>query len=106
MDREGFDVEMQAQKDRARKASNVEVEDWVEISRGEGDSFIGYDNLKASVKILKHRKVIAKGKELYQLVFNQTPFYPEGGGQIGDTGYIESDGAKTEIVDTKKENNH
>ena len=105
VDLEGFDVEMQAQKDRARKASNIEVEDWIEIHAGEGDEFIGYDNLEASVKILKHRKVNVKGKEFYQLVFDKTPFYPEGGGQIGDTGYIESNGVKTIITDTKKENN-
>ena len=105
VDLKGFDLEMKAQKDRARKASSIEVEDWIEVSKGDGDVFVGYKNLETSVKIVKYRKVKSKGKELFQLVFDQTPFYPEGGGQIGDVGFIEIDGGKTNIIDTKKENN-
>jgi alanyl-tRNA synthetase len=67
--------------------------------------FLGYDQAEADIQIVKYRKVKAKGKESYQLVFNQTPFYPEGGGQIGDTGFISNANEKIVIVDTKKENN-
>jgi alanyl-tRNA synthetase len=70
----------------------------------ETEEFIGYDYTEGDIYITKYRKVSQKGKDLYQLVFNLSPFYPEGGGQVGDTGYIEQNGEKVEIIDTKKEN--
>lgn len=69
------------------------------------EEFVGYDVLSTNVKIVKYRKVTQKKKEFYQVVFNLTPFYPEGGGQVGDTGFLESNGHKTSVFDTKKENN-
>jgi alanyl-tRNA synthetase len=100
-----FDTELQQQKDRSRAATKIETGDWVVFRENETTDFIGYDVLETEVYITKYRKVNAKGTEMYQLVFNQTPFYPEGGGQVGDVGFIESGSEKVEIVDTKKENN-
>ncbi len=101
-----FDVEMEAQKNRARNAATVETDDWVELIEDDVQEFVGYDNLETDVKIVRYRKVKTKNKEIFQLVFNISPFYAEGGGQVGDIGYIESsDGERIYIVDTKKENN-
>lgn len=100
-----FDKELQQQKDRSRAATKIETGDWVALRENETTDFIGYDVLETEVYITKYRKVNAKGTEMYQLVFNQTPFYPEGGGQVGDVGFIELGSEKVEIVDTKKENN-
>jgi len=105
VDMPGFTVELEKQKDRSRAATKVEADDWVELKADDVEEFIGYDYMEADIYITKYRKISAKGKELYQLVFNLTPFYPEGGGQVGDTGYIELNGVKTQITDTKKENN-
>ncbi len=105
VDIDGFNKCLKEQKDRARKASSVETDDWVVLLADDKEEFIGYDYLEATVRITRYRRVVAKEKELYQLVFNYTPFYPEGGGQAGDTGYIEHGGARTYITDTKKENN-
>lgn len=101
---EEFNVEMQKQKERARNAASVETGDWVSLREGESE-FVGYDLLDTDVEILRYRKIKQKNTELYQVVFDKTPFYAEMGGQLGDSGYIESDGAKYEIIDTKKENN-
>ena len=98
-----FDVEMQKQKERARNAAAVETGDWVYLQEGESE-FVGYDLTEADVEILRYRKVKQKNQELYQIVLNRTPFYAEMGGQIGDTGYIEADGERIAIIDTKKEN--
>jgi len=100
----GFDAEMKKQKDRARAASLIETEDWTLLFETETE-FIGYDTLEAEINISKYRKVKQKGKEFYQLVFDKTPFYAEGGGQVGDTGVLSSNGTKWAIFDTKKENN-
>ncbi|MCQ2200124.1 MAG: alanine--tRNA ligase [Paludibacteraceae bacterium] len=99
-----FNAEMQKQKERARNAASVETGDWVELKAGESE-FIGYDFLDADVEILKYRKIKQKNKELFQIVFDRTPFYAEMGGQMGDSGYIESAEGKFAIIDTKKENN-
>lgn len=96
---------LQKQKERSRAASKIEAGDWVILAEDDVEEFIGYDYLENEVKITKYRKIKTKEKEMYQLVFNLTPFYPEGGGQVGDTGYIETNGDKVGIVDTKKENN-
>ncbi len=93
------------QKKRSRTDAAKEESDWNTVSEGSGQTkFLGYDQLDADVKILRYRKVSQKGKDSYQLVFDQTPFYPEGGGQVGDKGIIESELEKIEIVNTFKEN--
>lgn len=105
VDEAGFEAALQQQKERSRKATELTTDDWVVIGAENPTEFVGYDVTQAEVSIIKYRRVKAKGKESYQLVFNQTPFYPEGGGQIGDTGYISNANEKLEITDTKKENN-
>ncbi len=105
IDEEGFNAELQIQKDRSRAATALETDDWNILLDDQVEEFIGYDHLEAEVKIVKYRKVTQKQKTFYQVVFNLTPFYPEGGGQVGDKGYIESNGEKAFIIDTKKENN-
>jgi len=105
IDEEAFTAELQKQKDRSRAATAIETDDWVHVHPDSEITFVGYDQLTAQVKILKYRKVSQKQKSFYQLVLNNTPFYPEGGGQVGDTGFIESNGIRTTIFDTKKENN-
>ena len=105
IDEEGFNAELQKQKDRSRAATAIETDDWVILSDDAVEEFVGYDNLETAIKIVKYRKVTQKQKTFFQLVFNITPFYPEGGGQVGDKGYIEANGEKTFIFNTKKENN-
>ena len=106
LDEAGFDKALMAQKDRSRSADASSTADWTVLLEDDLQEFVGYDHTEAIVKITKYRKVThAKGGDAFQLVFNLTPFYPEGGGQIGDSGYIESaDGSKIEVIDTKKEN--
>ncbi|RTE54210.1 alanine--tRNA ligase [Arenibacter aquaticus] len=107
LDEAGFEKAMQEQKNRSRSASEVSKEDWVVLADDLQQEFVGYDNLETTVKIVKFRKVTSKKEgEQYQLVFNLTPFYPEGGGQVGDKGYLEaSNGNVFYILDTKRENN-
>lgn len=101
-----FDTFMKAQKERSRQASVSETDDWVTVSdKYEGNGFVGYDSLSAEVNILKYRKIQTKKTTAYQLVFNQSPFYAESGGQVGDTGFLQNDAEKIDIYDTKKENN-
>ena len=104
VDMDGFNQCLEQQKERSRAASAVDAEDWVILENGESQ-FIGYDNTSAEVNIIKYRKVKSKNKEQYQLVFNQTPFYAESGGQVGDTGFLQNEKEKIFITDTKKENN-
>ena len=105
VDINGFEAELAKQKNRSRKAAEVDTEDWVVIGEEKPTQFLGYDVTESEVRILKYRKVKAKGKEQFQLVFDQTPFYPEGGGQVGDMGFISNVNEKVFITDTKKENN-
>jgi len=93
---------MEKQKERSRNAAVQETDDWVELKKIEQVVFVGYDQLEAEVSISKYRKVTQKNKEFYHLVFDQTPFYGESGGQAGDSGYIEAGGKKTPILDTLK----
>jgi alanyl-tRNA synthetase len=102
-----FNAGMKAQKDRSRAASASETGDWVTLLEDETEEFVGYDTLEVDVKLTRYRKVTTKKDgDQYQLVFNMTPFYPEGGGQVGDKGFLETqNGDIIYIVDTKKENN-
>lgn len=105
VDEKGFETELDKQKERSRAATAMETDDWVVLIDDKVEEFIGYDHLEATIRIVKYRKVVQKQKEFYQVVFNLTPFYPEGGGQVGDVGYIEANGEKNSVFDTKKENN-
>jgi len=104
VDEDGFRVEMEKQKSRSKAAAAKETGDWVIVGEDVKSEFIGYDYLESEIKITKYRKLKQKNKELFQLVFDRTPFYAESGGQVGDTGYIESANEKIYITDTKKEN--
>ena len=107
LDEKGFEAELQKQKKRSRAASEMSTEDWTILVDDAVEEFVGYDFLEANVKLTRYRKVTSKKDgEMFQLVFNLTPFYPEGGGQVGDKGYLEdTHGDVVYILDTKKENN-
>jgi alanyl-tRNA synthetase len=105
VDEEGFKAEMQKQKNRSRNATELNVDDWITVQETDvQSSFIGYTEKECTTNIIKYRKIKSKGKEQYQIVLQQTPFYAESGGQIGDTGILEFANGIIEIVDTKKEN--
>ena len=107
IDLEGFETELKKQKDRARNATANEFGDWIEFHHCDNVEFLGYDFTEIDgARLTRHRTVKQKNKEMIQLVFDRTPFYGEMGGQVGDTGYIESeDGERIKILDTVKENN-
>lgn len=106
LDEAGFNVAMQEQKARSRAASEVSTEDWNVLIPGNVETFVGYDKTENEVKITRIRKVDSKKDGiLYQIVLDNTPFYPEGGGQVGDKGTLVSANETIEIIDTKKENN-
>ncbi len=104
VDEKGFQSEMQKQKERSKAAAAKETGDWVLVGTDEKTEFIGYDHFEAEVRIIKYRKLVQKNKELYQLVFDRTPFYAESGGQVGDTGFLTSAAERVMITDTRKEN--
>lgn len=106
IDLEGFEKELAGQKERARNAAAVEAGDWVVLNDTDEHVFVGYDTLEADVRIVRYRTVKSKNKEIYQVVLDSTPFYAESGGQVGDSGYLESrDGEKIAVTNTVKENN-
>jgi len=106
VDMNGFQQALLAQKERSRAATTIDTGDWVLVNDDQESVFVGYDSLTARTEILKYRKVSSKGKDHFQLVFTETPFYAEGGGQVGDKGYLRSldSNEKLSILDTKKEN--
>src|SRR6056300_1371135 len=107
IDEQGFQKAMEAQKSRSRAAAASKAGDWIVLQEDDVEEFIGYDHLNTKVKITRYRKMTsAKEGDYFQLVFNLTPFYPEGGGQVGDKGYLESsNGDVFYILNTRKENN-
>ncbi|MBX0289550.1 alanine--tRNA ligase [Hymenobacter sp. HSC-4F20] len=105
VDEEGFKKELEAQKNRSRNAQEAEQSDWTIVTPSEEQpAFVGYDQEQAPARILRYRRTDRKGKTEYQVVLDQTPFYAESGGQIGDTGFLESPLSKVRVLDTKKEN--
>lgn len=102
-DEKGYQTEMKLQQERARSASRSDAGDWIVLKEGEGNTFIGYDQLEADVEVLRYRKVKQKNQDLYQLVLDKTPFYPEGGGQVGDNGWLKGESDKIKITDTRRE---
>ena len=105
VDMDGFRKGLAAQKERSRAAAAQETADWVQVHPETEERFIGYDTLEAEVRIVRYRKVTTKDKSFYQLVFDQTPFYGESGGQAGDTGCLRSGDECVRIFNTRKENN-
>jgi alanyl-tRNA synthetase len=106
LDEAGFDAAMLEQKTRSRAASEVSTDDWTILTPGNTETFVGYDQAENEVKITRYRKVDSKKDGLlYQIVLDNTPFYPEGGGQVGDKGTLATANETIEIIDTKKENN-
>lgn len=105
IDEKGFEAEMEKQKQRSKSATSFSASDWTILMDDTTEEFIGYDYMEADVKITRYRQVENKTGTFYQLVFQATPFYAESGGQVGDTGWIESEFEKIEIINTKKENN-
>jgi len=106
VDEPGFEKEMQQQKNRSRAATAIDTGDWIQVSPDKETNFVGYNTMEANTTIIKYRNVKAKGKEAYQWVLGETPFYAESGGQVGDIGSFQfEDGTSIEVTDTKKENN-
>lgn len=103
VDLETFKIELEKQKTRSREATKMESGDWITVHAGDG-TFVGYDHLEVVTKVLKVRSTKQKDKLIHHLVLEETPFYAESGGQVGDKGYLEIDGKKYSVFDTKKEN--
>jgi len=110
VDEAGFNAEMQKQKERARNAAQVEAGDWVNLapalSQGEGEisAFVGYDYTEYTCHIVKYREVKQKKGVVYEAILDQTPFYGEMGGEVGDSGVLVNEQETIKVIDTKKEN--
>ena len=106
VDEAGFEKEMLQQKNRSRAATAIDTGDWIQVTEDAETKFVGYTQMETNSTIIKYRHVKAKGKEAYQWVLSETPFYAESGGQVGDSGTLTfEDGTLLEVTDTKKENN-
>ena len=104
-DESEFEVEMEKQKNRSKKSANIDFGEWTVVTTDLKEIFIGYEKERIKTKISRYRSFESEDKLIYHIVLQQTPFYPEGGGQIGDTGFLEFNGNRIEVLDTKKENN-
>lgn len=104
VDMEAFNKHLKEQKDRSRAATAIDTDDWVELKKNATSAFVGYEKVESDANIIRYRRIKAKGKESYQLVLDTTPFYAESGGQVGDTGTLDSVNDSVRVLDTKKEN--
>jgi alanyl-tRNA synthetase len=105
VDMDGYHAGLEKQKDRSRQAAQKDTQDWIILKEGtEKTEFVGYENLEATVEIVRYRKITEKKQDFYHLILDKTPFYAESGGQVGDRGILEQNGQIIEIEDTKKEN--
>jgi alanyl-tRNA synthetase len=104
VDEEGFNIEMQQQKNRSRSAAALDTGDWISVNENAANNFVGYDSLEAQSKVSRYRKVNAKSKDFFQLILDNTPFYAESGGQVGDTGILTFGDEVITVTNTKKEN--